>query len=66
MSQQINEKIGAYILESGSSREELADKIGITRPTLRSRLNGETDWRWGEVIKIAEITNSTMNELAGI
>lgn len=66
MTQRINEKIGAYLLESGSSREALADSLGITRPTLRSRLNGETEWRWGEVIKIAEITKSSMNELAGV
>ena len=66
MTQQINEKIGAWLLENGNTREVLADKIGITRPTLNSRLAGDSKWYWGEVVKVAEITKCSLNELAGI
>ena len=66
MTQQINEKIGAWLLENGNTREVLADKIGITRPTLNSRLSGESKWYWQEVVKVAEITKCSLNELAGI
>jgi len=66
MTQVINEKIGAWLLEKGNSQEKLANTIGITRPTLRSRLNGETKWTWEEVVKVAKTTDTTLNELAGI
>lgn len=61
----INEKLGAWLLKSGNTREKLADEIGITRPTLASRLNGESKWRWEEVLKVSQITGASLNELAG-
>ena len=61
----INEKIGAWLLKNGNTREKLADEIGITRPTLASRLNGESKWRWEEVLKVSQITGASLNELAG-
>ena len=66
MTQRINEKVGAWLIENGNTREVLAEKIGITRPTLNSRLNGDSKWHWSEVVKVAEITNCSLNELAGI
>ena len=65
MNQIINEKLGAWLLMSGNTREKLADEIGITRPTLASRLNGESKWYWDEVIKVSQITGTSPNELAG-
>lgn len=62
----IKEKLGAWVLENGNTRETLADELGITRPTLRSRLDGETQWRFEEVIKIAKLTGTSIDELAGI
>lgn len=66
MNKVINEKIGAWLLVAGNTRDKLADSIGITRPTLASRLNGDSRWYWEEVIKISKITGATLNELAGI
>lgn len=66
MENRINEKIGVWLLKEGNTREVLAQKIGITRPTLLKRLNGASGWTWDEVVKIAEITDSTLNDLAGI
>ena len=66
MTQQINEKLGAWLLVDGHTREMLAKEIGITRPTLAGRLSGESKWNWNEVIEVARITNSSLNELAGI
>ncbi len=65
MTDRINEKLGAWLLEKGHNSENLAAQIGISRPALRDRLNGEAQWKWGEVIRVAEITNCTLNELAG-
>jgi len=66
MTQIINEKLGAWLLATGNTREKLADEIGITRPTLASRLRGESKWCWDEVIQVARITGASLNELAGM
>ena len=51
---------------NGNTREKLADEIGITRPTLASRLKGDSKWCWDEVIQVARITDTSLNELAGM
>lgn len=61
----VNEKLGAWLLKSGNTREVLAKALGMTRPTLNSRLK-EGGWSWAEVLRICEITGATPNELAGI
>ena len=66
MNRIINEKLGAWLLKSGNTREKLADEIGITRPTLNGRLDGKSKWQWDEVIQVARITECSLNELAGI
>ena len=66
MTQIINEKLGAWLLINGNTRDKLADEIGITRPTLASRLRGESKWCWDEVIQVARITGASLNELAGM
>lgn len=66
MTQIINEKLGAWLLINGNTRDKLADEIGITRPTLASRLKGESKWNWDEVIQVARITDTSLNELAGM
>lgn len=66
MNRIINEKLGAWLLKSGNTREKLADEIGITRPTLNGRLDGKSKWQWDEVIQVARITGCSLNELAGI
>ena len=66
MNERINEKLGAWLLEKEHTRAKLAKLIGISKPTLYTRLNGKSKWRWDEVLVIAELTGSTLNELAGI
>ena len=66
MNRVINEKLGAWLLVSGNTREKLADEIGITRPTLNGRLDGKSKWMWDEVVEVARITGCSLNELAGI
>lgn len=66
MNRYINEKLGAWLLQSGNTREKLAKEIGITRPTLNGRLDGKSSWQWDEVIEVARITGCSLNELAGM
>lgn len=65
MTDRINEKLGAWLLQPGNDRDKLAEQIGITLPTLRERLAGRNQWKWSEVIRVAEITGCTLDELAG-
>lgn len=60
----INEKLGAWLLRQGNTRELLAKALGMTRPTLNSRLK-EGGWSWHEVKAIAQLTGSSASELAG-
>ena len=60
----INEKLGAWLLANGNTRDKLADALDMSRPTLNGRLRGETEWTWKEVRNIASLTNSTLDELA--
>ena len=60
----INEKLGAWLLVEGNTREKLADEIGITRPTLNGRLSGKTPWMWEEVRKVARLVGCSLDELA--
>ena len=62
----VNEKIGAWLLVNGNTRAELADALGITRPTLSTRLDGSAPWRFSEIIKLSELLGTTPNDLAGI
>lgn len=66
MNDKINEKVGAWLLCNGNTQEQLADILGITRPTLRTRLAGASMWRWSEVVQISKLTNCSLDELAGI
>lgn len=59
----INEKVGAWMLVKGNSRDLLAERLGMTRPTLAGRIKGETEWTWNEVKIIAELTGASLDEL---
>ena len=65
MANRINEKVGAWLLVGGNTQEILSKQLGITRPTLASRLKGESKWMWDEVIKIADLTDCKLDYLAG-
>ena len=66
MTDVINEKLGAWLLKSGNTRDVLAEKLNISRPALQNRLNGTSKWYWEEVIRVSQITGSSPNELAGM
>ncbi len=64
--QKINEKLGAWLLEDGHTRDQLAKELGMSRPTLQNRINGTTKWEWEEVVKVSLLTGCTLNELAEV
>ena len=58
----INEAIGGWLMENGT-REQFAEQLGITSDTLRAKMNGSTDWKWGEVLAICELTGTALADL---
>ena len=64
--QRINEKLGAWLLEEGHTRDQLAQELGMTRPTLANRLNGKAKWEWEEVILVSRLVGCTLNDLAEV
>lgn len=62
----INEKVGAWLLVNGHTRDELAAAVGITRPTLNARIDGAAPWKFAEVVKLADVLGVSLNALAGI
>lgn len=51
----INKEIGAWLLVNGNTQDKLAEVIGLTRPTLATRIDGDSDWKWSEVCKLADL-----------
>lgn len=66
MNEKVNEKLGAWLLPHERTKDELAKRLNMTRPTLNSRIRGETDWTWGEILDIAQMCGCTPNDLAGV
>ena len=62
----INEKIGAWLLKDGNTREQLAKELDMTRPTLNGRIEGKSKWLWNDVVKLSRVVGCSLNELAGI
>ena len=51
----IAEKVGAWLLIGGHTKQILAEKLDISVGTLNNRLSGEFEWSWSEVCQLAEI-----------
>lgn len=47
------------IKESGLKLGFIADKLGVSRPTLRTRIEGESDFRVYEIVLLCELLNIT-------
>ena len=62
MNHKVNEKVGALIV-GGMTRGQLAQELGISRATLRSRIDGRSGWMFSEVVKIARMTGCDLNDL---
>ena len=59
----INEKIGAWLLIDGNTKQKLADELNISTVTLNKKLSGETEWLWPQVCIIADLTGCSLSDL---
>ena len=64
--QSIDRAIGYYMVDEKLTQEAMANRLGMTANTLRSKRKGENDWTWSEVLRIAELVGKTPDVLAGL
>lgn len=60
---QINKKLGEYLLKPGASRSQIAQQLGISTPSLNYRITGKRKWKWSEVVMLAEILGCNLDDL---
>ena len=59
----IAEKVGAWLLQSGNTKQDLANELGMSAFTLSIKLRGETEWSWSQVCKIADVLGCSLSDL---
>lgn len=59
----IRERVGAFIERTGMTKAELANQLGMSRVSLHSKLNGQTEFRLSEAERLAEILGCSVDDL---
>ena len=59
----IDEAIAAYLRRSGKTQAELAEELGMAENTLSWKRRGIREFKVSEVVKIAEITGFSLDEM---
>ena len=63
MISKINEKVGAWLLVDGNTKQQLANELDISTVTLNKKLGGETEWLWSQVCKVADLIGCELSDL---
>ena len=61
----IERAIGIYMEGRDMTQTQMASELGMTTNTLRAKKRGDSDWTWGELLKLCKLLNLTPNELTG-
>lgn len=64
-SRAIDREIRYYMVDNSLNQREMADKLHMSRNTLRNKRKYGT-WQWSEVLQLSEITGKPLDVLAGI
>lgn len=62
----IDVKIGKFMDEQKLTVERMSALLGMTPTTLRWKRRGEKDWKWSEILRLADLLGESPDELAGI
>lgn len=62
----INKAIAVYMIDKEISKEQMAELLEINVNTLRMKRNGVTEWKWSEIVKLSNLLNTSIDDLAGI
>lgn len=56
-------EIKVEMVRAGKTVSDLATALNVARPTISKKLNGHTEFTYGEVAKVAEVLNISASEL---
>lgn len=59
----LKEMVAAYLARTGTTKAELAENLGISRSTLHSKLNGDTEFTLKEGFQLKTILDCSADEL---
>jgi transcriptional regulator with XRE-family HTH domain len=59
----LKDRVAIYCLHTGETRESIAKRLGVSTVTLRSKLNGETEFKLSEAEALASILGCSVDEL---
>ena len=62
----IDNAIAVYLNETQTTREKLADYLGISTASLLNKRKGKNEWLWSEILALSSLLDKTPDELAGI
>lgn len=60
----LTDKVDAYSREHGTTRDELAEALGMKRGSLYNKLEGKTEFTLEEAHKLSSMLGITVDELA--
>lgn len=60
----IREHVGAYLGSTGSSKRDLAKRLGIPYSTFISKLNGPSEFSYSEGVQLAKELGISPSEMA--
>lgn len=63
---EIDQRIAYYMFKNKLTVEKMAERMGMTANTLRSKRSGKTDWTLSEMMKLSEMLGVTLDKLAGL
>lgn len=64
MEARLNETIRLLLTRTGRSQGNLAEALGVKRPSLSQRLRGESRWLFADVVEAANYFGLTLAELS--
>jgi len=59
----LKDRVAIHCLHTGDTRESIARQLGMSVVTLRSKLNGETEFKLSEAEALASILGCSVDEL---
>ena len=62
----INASIDDLLKQTGKSKTELANDLGITTQALRNKRSGRSPWKWSEVMKLSKMAGKTVDDFVGV
>ena len=63
MEMAIKQRVGAYLEGTGSTKEQLAHDLGISRGALYAKLNGTSDFTLPEAYALSKLLGCTVEDL---